>query len=123
MFAKIERSMNAAFSTGSGGPWHDDAPHRYEIFMESSMSSSFLIRSLAPSEARTAAFDSVGRFLIGTFSPLIRRMREQRILRDLMDLDDHLLNDIGLARRDVQFGNMAELNRVRWSAKGHPDGF
>jgi uncharacterized protein YjiS (DUF1127 family) len=91
--------------------------------MESSMSSSFFIRSLAPSEARTAAFDSVGRFLIGTFSPLVRRMRDQRMRRDLMELDDHLLNDIGLARRDVQFGNLADLNRIRWSAKGHPDGF
>jgi uncharacterized protein YjiS (DUF1127 family) len=91
--------------------------------METSMSSSFFIRSLAPSEARTAAFDSFGRFLIGTFSPLVRRMREERTRRNLMDLDDHLLNDIGLARRDVQFGKLAELNRIRWSAKGHPDGF
>jgi uncharacterized protein YjiS (DUF1127 family) len=91
--------------------------------METSMSSSFFIRSLAPSEARTAAFDSIGRFLIGTFSPLVRRMREERTRRNLMDLDDHLLNDIGLARRDVQFGRLAELNRIRWSAKGHPDGF
>ncbi|MGH6873647.1 MAG: DUF1127 domain-containing protein [Aestuariivirgaceae bacterium] len=87
------------------------------------MSSSFFIRSLAPSEARTAAFDSVDRFLVGTFSPLFRRMREKRMRRNLMDLDDHLLNDIGLTRRDVQFGNLAELNRMRWSAKGHPDGF
>jgi hypothetical protein len=91
--------------------------------MESSMSSSFFIRSLAPSEARTAAFDSVGRFLIGTFFPRVRGMRDQRMRRDLMELDDHLLNDIGLARRDVQFGNLADLNRIRWSAKGHPDGF
>jgi uncharacterized protein YjiS (DUF1127 family) len=87
------------------------------------MSSSFFIRSLAPSEASAAAFDSFGRFLIGTFYPMIRRMREERTRRYLMDLDDHLLNDIGLARRDVQFGKMAELNRIRWSAKGHPDGF
>jgi uncharacterized protein YjiS (DUF1127 family) len=91
--------------------------------MESSMSSSFFIRSLAPSEARTAAFDSVGRFLIGAFSPLVRRMRNQRMRRDLMELDDHLLNDIGLARRDMQFANLADLHRIRWSAKGHPDGF
>ena len=87
------------------------------------MSSSFFIRSLAPSEARTAAFDSFGRLLIGTFSPFIRRMREERMRRQLMDLDDHLLDDIGLTRRDVQFGKLAELNRIRWSAKGHPDGF
>lgn len=85
------------------------------------MSSSFFM-SLAPSEARTAAFDSVGRFLIGAFSPLLRRMREERIRRNLMDLDDHLLDDIGLARREVQFGNLAELNRTHWLAKGHPDG-
>ena len=87
------------------------------------MSSPFFTRSLAPSEAPMAAFGGVGRFLLGTFFPLIRRIREERTRRDLMALDDHMLSDIGLARRDVQFGKLAELDRIRWSVKGHPDGF
>jgi hypothetical protein len=87
------------------------------------MSSPFFTRSLAPSEARLAAFDSVGSFLAGTVSAFTKRLRSERTRRVLMALDDHMLNDIGLARRDVQFGDLTELHRMRWSVKGHPDGF
>ena len=35
------------------------------------------------------------------FSSLIRRSQRRKVYADLMRLDDHILRDIGLTRRDV----------------------
>jgi uncharacterized protein YjiS (DUF1127 family) len=122
MFTKLERAMNAAFSTGSAAACDQEATS-HRSFRESAMSSSFFIRSLAPGEARMAAVDHIGRLLATAVRPLANSIREARMRRDLMALDDHMLNDIGLTRRDVQFADIAELHRIRWSTRGHPDSF
>jgi uncharacterized protein YjiS (DUF1127 family) len=51
----------------------------------------------------------------------------RRVRQHLLELDDHLLRDVGLTRADVRFGNIAEravererhlLQRPRWTSQG-----
>lgn len=37
----------------------------------------------------------------GSFAEFRRRMRHRAEYRDLLELDDHILRDIGVSRRDV----------------------
>jgi uncharacterized protein YjiS (DUF1127 family) len=42
------------------------------------------------------------RAAVGLASVLIRRFRRRRAYTDLLELDDHLLRDIGLTRADLR---------------------
>ena len=80
-------------------------------------------RSLDHLTARSAALESITTMVAQAIAIFTRRMRDERTRRELMDLDDHLLNDIGLSRSDLRSGRFAELNRINWSGRGHPLGF
>ena len=41
----------------------------------------------------------------------------QRARRHLMELDDHLLDDIGLTRADVLFGDFESVGRQRFQGR------
>jgi uncharacterized protein YjiS (DUF1127 family) len=79
-------------------------------------------RSFNHMTARSAALESITAMMARAITNSLRRMREERTRRELMDLDDHLLNDIGLSRSDLKSGRFAELNRINWSGRGHPLG-
>lgn len=79
-------------------------------------------RSLDHMTARSAALESTTMMIARAIGIFTRRMREERTRRELMELDDHLLNDIGLSRGDLKSGRFAELNRINWSGRGHPLG-
>ena len=85
--------------------------------------SQFSTRSLDHMTARSAALESFTTMVAQAIAVFTRRMRIDRTRRELMDLDDHLLNDIGLSRSDLRSGRFAELNRINWSGRGHPLGF
>jgi uncharacterized protein YjiS (DUF1127 family) len=70
-------------------------------------------RSLQYTGARESASGSIS-LIPRAIDSIIARMREARTRRELMELDDHMLKDIGLSR--------IELNRINWAAKGHPSG-
>jgi uncharacterized protein YjiS (DUF1127 family) len=72
--------------------------------------------------ARSAAVESITGMMARVLAQFARRVREARTRRELMDLDDHLLDDIGLSRTDLKSGRIAELNRSNWSGRGHPLG-
>jgi uncharacterized protein YjiS (DUF1127 family) len=82
--------------------------------MEHPMSLFFATKSLADAEAREAAVATISRLISRGVDTIVTRMREKRTHREPMQLDDHMLRDIGLSR--------IELNRIGWSAKGHPSG-
>jgi uncharacterized protein YjiS (DUF1127 family) len=90
--------------------------------MERPMSDFTTGRSLNHMVARSAAVESITMIIASTFGSFARRMREERTKRELMDLDDHLLHDIGLSRSDIRSGRFAELNRINWAGRGHPLG-
>jgi uncharacterized protein YjiS (DUF1127 family) len=51
------------------------------------------------------------------FSALFRRAKRNKVLSDLLKLDDHLLRDIGLTRADI-----SDMRRGRYHAspsRGH----
>jgi uncharacterized protein YjiS (DUF1127 family) len=54
-------------------------------------------------------------FLARAFTKLLRSGRRtieaRRAQKHLMELDDHLLKDIGLTRADVHFSNVATITR------------
>ena len=79
-------------------------------------------RSFDHMTARSAAVESITMMIARAIATFIHRIRDERTRRELMDLDDHLLSDIGLSRGDLRSGNFAELNRINWSGRGHPLG-
>jgi uncharacterized protein YjiS (DUF1127 family) len=91
--------------------------------MERPMSDFTSSRSLDHMTARSAALESTSMMIARAILTFTRRMREERTRRELMDLDDHLLDDIGLSRGVLKSGRFAELNRINWSGRGHPLGF
>lgn len=80
-------------------------------------------RSFDHMTARSAALESFTMMIAQFIATFTGRMRHERTRRELMDLDDHLLDDIGLSRSDIRSGRFAELNRINWSGRGHPLGF
>ena len=78
------------------------------------MSLFFATKSLADAEAREAAVGTISRLISRAVDGIVTRMRERRTRHELMQLDDHMLKDLGVSR--------IELNRISWSAKGHPSG-
>ena len=79
-------------------------------------------RSFDHVTARSAALESTTMMIARAIGTFTRRMREGRTRRELMELDDHLLNDIGLSRGELRSGRFAELNRTNWAGRGHPLG-
>jgi uncharacterized protein YjiS (DUF1127 family) len=116
--------MNGAFSAGSPPVGHNDHPsqHLSAESMERPMTKFFASASLDHTEARGAAIESISRLISGLVGSITKRMRDDRTRRELMDLDDHMLSDIGLSRNDLRARHMNELNRINWSGRGHPSG-
>jgi uncharacterized protein YjiS (DUF1127 family) len=79
-------------------------------------------RNLDHMTARSAALESTSMLIARAIGTFTRRMREERTRRELMELDDHLLSDIGLSRGDLRSGRFADLNRINWGGRGHPLG-
>jgi uncharacterized protein YjiS (DUF1127 family) len=77
---------------------------------------------LSRTNAGSAAVDSISNFIGRTIDRMARHMQRERTRRELLDLDDHMLEDIGLSRMDLRGGRFAELNRINWSGRGHPSG-
>lgn len=73
-------------------------------------------------EARGAAIQSISRLISGFVGGIAKRLRDDRTFRELMELDDRMLRDIGLSRIDLRSRRMSELNRTNWSGRGHPSG-
>jgi uncharacterized protein YjiS (DUF1127 family) len=90
--------------------------------MERHMTSFFASASLDHMEARGAAVQSISRFISGFVGSIAKRMRDDRTRRELMELDDRMLSDIGLSRSDLRARRMSEINRINWSGRGHPSG-
>jgi uncharacterized protein YjiS (DUF1127 family) len=82
--------------------------------MEHPMSLFFATKSLADAEGREAAVGTISSLISRAVDGIVTRMREKRTRHELMQLDDHMLKDLGVSR--------IELNRISWSAKGHPSG-
>lgn len=71
--------------------------------------------------AREAAAESLN-MLIGHFVAFFRdNLRIRGVRNDLRRLDDHMLEDIGLTRYDVEFGDLGFSRLSALSAKGHPE--
>ena len=69
-----------------------------------------------------AGIGSIGSLVMQIVSGMAARMREERSRRELVQLDDHMLRDIGLTRIDIRARRLTELNRINWSGRGHPAG-
>jgi len=52
-------------------------------------------------EARTAAIDVFSRLITGYFARRAARLERTRSRDTLMKLSDHMLEDIGVSRRDI----------------------
>jgi uncharacterized protein YjiS (DUF1127 family) len=77
---------------------------------------------LARTNAGSSAVDSISDFIGRMIDRMARHLQRERTRRELLDLDDHMLEDIGLSRMDLRGGRFAELNRINWSGRGHPSG-
>ncbi|HEY7747119.1 MAG TPA: DUF1127 domain-containing protein [Aestuariivirgaceae bacterium] len=86
------------------------------------MSNHFTAGGMAYTEARQAAFGAILSLISSAIEGIVTRMKETRTRRMLLELDDHMLNDIGISRIDLRAGRLAEMRRANWSAKGHPFG-
>ena len=71
--------------------------------------------TLASIDARETAIDSIVQIMSRAMASLSAHLRTRRLRNDLRKLDNHMLNDIGLTRFDVEFGRLTTM-----SAKGHP---
>jgi uncharacterized protein YjiS (DUF1127 family) len=60
-----------------------------------------MTRTLAPRAASIRLAEAVRR-LLGEVAVLLRAIEHRRAVRQLADLDERILTDIGLSRRDVQ---------------------
>jgi uncharacterized protein YjiS (DUF1127 family) len=58
----------------------------------------------------TSAAPSSGRMLVRTWQQAVEARRARH---ELMQLDDHLLQDVGLTRTDVRYGDFETLRRHR----------
>ncbi|HKQ95301.1 MAG TPA: DUF1127 domain-containing protein [Aestuariivirgaceae bacterium] len=66
-------------------------------------------RTMAIIDARETAVDSIVQIMSRAMASLSENMRTRRLRNDLRKLDNHMLNDIGLTRFDVEFGRLTSL--------------
>ena len=78
-------------------------------------------RSLDHMTARMEGVESFARMIANAMTALSHHIRRERTRRELLELDDRMLRDIGLSRMDLRSGRF-ELNRINWSGRGHPSG-
>jgi uncharacterized protein YjiS (DUF1127 family) len=76
----------------------------------------------ARESAGSAALDAISTIIGNMIDSIVRRSQRSRTRRELLALDDHMLEDIGLSKMDLRGGRFAELNRINWSGRGHPSG-
>jgi uncharacterized protein YjiS (DUF1127 family) len=76
----------------------------------------------ARESAGSVAIDAISLIIGDMIDGIVRRRQRARTRRELLALDDHMLEDIGLSRMDFRGGRFAELNRMNWSGRGHPSG-
>ena len=72
--------------------------------------------TLASIDARETAIDSIVQIMSRAMASLSAHLRTRRLRNDLRKLDNHMLNDIGLTRFDVEFGRLTSL-----PVKSHSD--
>ena len=73
-------------------------------------------RTMAIIDARETAVDSIVQIMSRAMASLSENMRTRRLRNDLRKLDNHMLNDIGLTRFDVEYGRLSTM-----SARGYSD--
>src|SRR5918999_25603 len=59
---------------------------------------------LARTNAGSSAVDSISDFIGRMIDRMARHLQRERTRRELLDLDDHMLEDIGLSRMDLRGG-------------------
>jgi uncharacterized protein YjiS (DUF1127 family) len=62
--------------------------------------------------ARAAAVGTLSRLFSDMIDGIFARFREERTRRELLKLDDRMLNDIGLSRSDIYSGKIMEMNQI-----------
>jgi uncharacterized protein YjiS (DUF1127 family) len=66
-------------------------------------------RTMAIIDARETAIDSIVHIISRAMASVSENLRTRRLRNDLRKLDNHMLNDIGLTRYEVEFGRLTSL--------------